>query len=241
MAECYSAPAPAAADHLGSGAVTGLSVCVFCSSSDRVAAAYHEVAADLGRGIAARGWSLVYGGGRSGLMGTLARAALAGGARVTGVLPDRLIESEIALDGLSELVRTTTMRERKAQMDAAADAFVVLPGGIGTLEELVEVVTLKALGYHRRPIIVVDAAGYWDPLLAQVAAMVDEGFAHGAVMDLFRITTTVAATLELLATPPADEPSPPPLLLASEAAPTGPGAGDRPAPAPRNGRGRGWR
>lgn len=181
------------------------SVCVFCASSDLIDVGYRHVAAELGRAIAAEGWALVYGGGDVGLMGEVARAALAGGAHVTGVIPHRLADREIALESVTELVRTDTMRERKALMDARADAFVVLPGGIGTLEELVEIVTLKQLGYHDRAIVLLDDQGYWDPLLDQLHRMVERGFASPALLDLLVVTIDVAGTVAALRayTPPA--------------------------------------
>ena len=155
-----------------------VSVCVFCASSDEVSPDLRALAAALGTGIATRGWRLVYGGGGVGLMGEVARAALAGGAHVTGVMPHRLADLEQEMLQVSELVRTETMRERKRAMDARADAFVVLPGGIGTLEELLEAVTLRQLGYHDRPIVLVDPNGFWAPLRAQIDQFVASGLAR---------------------------------------------------------------
>jgi uncharacterized protein (TIGR00730 family) len=182
-----------------------LRVCVFCASSEAVDRRYREVAADLGKGLAAAGWELIYGGGNLGLMGEVARAALASGARVTGIIPDRLADREVALDQVTELIRTDTLRERKALMDARSDAFVVLPGGIGTLEELVEILTLKQLGYHHRAVVVVDADGYWDPLLEQVRRMVDQRLAAPSLLSLWQVVPDVRSALAALAgyTPPA--------------------------------------
>jgi uncharacterized protein (TIGR00730 family) len=176
-----------------------LRICVYCASSEAVAPEHRAAAAELGRAIADRGWSLVYGGGSIGLMGEVARAALAAGAHVTGVIPHRLAEREVALEAVSELIRTETMRERKAIMDDRADAFVVLPGGVGTLEELVEILSLKQLGYHDRAIVILDSAGYWDPLLGQLRRMVDERLAGEALLGLFDVTTNVAETVAALA------------------------------------------
>ncbi|MEX2619150.1 MAG: TIGR00730 family Rossman fold protein [Egibacteraceae bacterium] len=173
-------------------------VCVYCASSERVAPEYRAVAAELGRALAAEGWGLVYGGGSAGLMGEVARAALAAGAHVTGVIPHRLADREFALHEVTELLRTDTMRQRKALMDERSDAFIVLPGGIGTLEELVEIITLKQLGYHTRPIVVLDARGYWDPLLEQLRRMVDERFSADDLGDLWQVTATVAETVAAL-------------------------------------------
>ncbi len=172
-----------------------ISVCVYCASSESVSAELRALAAELGHALAAQGWSLVYGGGNVGLMGEVARAALAAGAHVTGVIPHRLADREIALEDVTELVRTETMRERKGLMDDRSDAFVVLPGGIGTLEELVEILTLKQLGYHDRAIVVLDAGGYWDPFLAQLDRMVELGLADASLPGLLDATHDVAGTI----------------------------------------------
>ena len=176
-----------------------LTVCVFCASSEAVSDEYRAVARELGRGIAERGWSLMYGGGTIGLMGEVARACLAGGGAVTGVIPHLLADREIALESVTNLLRTETMRERKALMDEGSDAFVVLPGGIGTLEELVEIVTLKQLGYHARPIVLLDAGGYWSPLMTLLGRMVDEHLAEPELMTLLEVVATPAAALEAVA------------------------------------------
>lgn len=174
------------------------SVAVYCASSEAVEQRRRDVAADLGRAIAGQGWGLVYGGGNIGLMGEVARAALAAGGDVLGVIPHRLADREIALDRVTELVRTETMRERKAIMDERSDAFVVLPGGIGTLEELVEMITLKQLGYHDRVIVILDDAGYWDPLLAQLQRMVDEGLAGHSLLRLYDVVSDVPSAIEMI-------------------------------------------
>ncbi|MGH3665811.1 MAG: TIGR00730 family Rossman fold protein [Egibacteraceae bacterium] len=172
--------------------MSSLAVCVYCASSDGVPAHYRTVAADLGRALAAEDWSLVYGGGNVGLMGEVARAALAAGAHVTGVIPHLLADREVALEEVTELIRTETLRDRKRLMDERSDAFIVLPGGIGTLEELVEIVTLKQLGYHDRAVVLLDSAGYWDPVVAQLHRMVDEGFAAPELLQLVDVADDVA-------------------------------------------------
>ena len=194
------------------------SVCVYCASSEAVAPAYRAVAAGLGRALAEEGWDLVYGGGNIGLMGEVARAAMAAGAHVTGVIPHRLADREVALHTVPELLRTETMRERKALMDERSDAFVVLPGGIGTLEELVEILTLKQLGYHQRAVIVLDAEGFWDPLIAQLRRMVEQGFAQSDLLELWTITGSVEETVRALHAyvPPSPRPVPAPTLEAVE-------------------------
>lgn len=200
-----------------------LRVCVFCSSSEEVDPRYRRVAAQLGTAIAEAGWELVYGGGNLGLMGEVARAALAGGARVTGIIPERLATRELALDGVNDLIRTETMRERKALMDDRSDAFVVLPGGIGTLEELVEILTLKQLGFHDRAIVVLDADGYWDPLLAQVDRMVDGHLAAPSLRELWKIVHDVDGVMDTLARYRPPPPMRPPAELELETLPAPPG------------------
>ena len=181
-------------------------VCVFCASSDAVADEYRAVARDLGRQIAELGWNLMYGGGNIGLMGEVARAALAAGGHVTGVIPHLLADREVALEEVSSLLRTDTMRERKALMDDGSDAFIVLPGGIGTLEELVEIVTLRQLGYHDRPIVLLDPTGYWDPLLQLLMRMVDQQLATPDLLGLVDTVDTVADALRIVESRPLVEP-----------------------------------
>ena len=174
------------------------SVCVYCASSEAVRPEHRRVAAELGKAIAAEGWGLVYGGGNIGLMGEVARAALGAGAHVTGIIPHRLATREIELRDVTELIRVETMRERKALMDERSDAFIVLPGGIGTVEELVEMITLKQLGWHERAIVVLDAEGFWDPLLAQFQRMVDERLAEPSFLELFHVARDVPAALDAI-------------------------------------------
>jgi uncharacterized protein (TIGR00730 family) len=161
-----------------------VTVCVYCASSEAVGAEHRAVARELGAAIAEHGWGLMYGGGNIGLMGEVARSTLASGGHVTGVIPHLLADREVALEEVSRLVRTDTMRERKALMDEGSDAFIVLPGGIGTLEELVEILTLKQLGYHDRVVVLLDPTGYWDPLLQLLARMVDHGLAEPELLTL---------------------------------------------------------
>jgi hypothetical protein len=140
-------------------------VCVFCSSSNRAPPEYFAAAEELGRLLAARGWTLVYGGGSVGLMGALARTVHAHGGKVIGILPERLRTSELAYEDADELVITADMAERKCLMIERSDAFVCLPGAFGTLDELFEVLTLKQLSFHDKPIALVDTNGFWLPLL----------------------------------------------------------------------------
>src|SRR5436190_18581207 len=140
------------------------SLCVYCGSSSAVDEKYRAAATELGASLAAAGIELVYGGGGVGLMGLLADAVLAGGGRVIGIIPGALRDAELAHEGASELVIVGNMHERKRLMAERADAFAVLPGGIGTLDETFEILTWRHLGLHDKPIYIVDVAGYWRPL-----------------------------------------------------------------------------
>ncbi len=146
-----------------------------------------DIAREAGAFIARRGWGIVYGGSRNGLMGALADAALAEGGKVTGVIPHFLKNLEVAHAGLTELRMTHTMHERQVDMAALADAFLVLPGGLGTLAEFFEIVTWKQLGLHGKPIAVLNSFGYWDLLLAFLGHTENERFRHSRDKDLFQI------------------------------------------------------
>jgi len=151
-------------------------VAVYCGSSNGNHPAYLAEARALGTGLAAAGLSLVYGGANAGLMGAVADAALAGGAEVIGVLPEVLAGNEIAHRGLTRLEFVATMHERKARMAHLADAFLILPGGYGTLEELLEIVTWAQLKLHAKPVILINTEGYWDGLLEFLDKAVEAGF-----------------------------------------------------------------
>ncbi len=153
-----------------------LSVCVYCGSRHGARPAYTEAARALGRAIGARGWQLVYGGGKVGLMGEVADATLAAGGRVVGVIPESLQKLEVGHTGLSELHVVATMHQRKQLMAERADLFIALPGGIGTLEELYEVWTWRQLRYHDKPIGLLNVEGYYDALLHFMQHSVAEGF-----------------------------------------------------------------
>lgn len=174
-------------------------ICVFCGSSPGGRPAYGEAAAAMGRAIAARGLELVYGGGKVGLMGIAADAALAAGGRVTGVLPRALLEREVGHHGLSELHVVGSMHERKARMAELSDAFVALPGGFGTFEELCEVITWGQLGIHSKPCGLLNAEGYYDPLLTLFDRAVEERFVRPEHRAIVRVATTPAALLDELA------------------------------------------
>lgn len=175
-----------------------LAICVFCGSRAGDSPAYVQSARDLGAAIGAAGWKLVYGGGDVGLMGIVADAALKAGAEVIGIIPQRLLDREVGKREVSELVVTQTMYERKQIMVERSDAFVVLPGGLGTLDELLEVITLRQLGYHDSPIIIVDIEGYWAACIALLDRVIETGFADATARDLYSIEPTVEATLAAL-------------------------------------------
>lgn len=153
-----------------------ISICLYCGSSRGRDPAHEAAAEALGRGIARAGWRLVYGAGDMGLMGAAARAAEAGGAPILGFIPRHLVEKEVAKADLSQMVVTATMHERKAMMLGNADAAVALPGGPGTLDELIEVMTWRHLGLHRKPAVLLNTEGYWEPFLALLDHMHAEGF-----------------------------------------------------------------
>ena len=152
-------------------------LCVFCGSSLPREPAYRAAAARLGEEIGRAGLDLVYGGGRIGLMGVLADATLAAGGGAIGVIPAALHNREIAHAGLTDLVVVPDMQERKRQMFALSDAVAVLPGGLGTLDEAFEAITLRQLGFFKKPIVLLDVAGYWRPLHDLVAQVIEAGFA----------------------------------------------------------------
>jgi uncharacterized protein (TIGR00730 family) len=168
-------------------------LCVYCGSSSGTDPRYHEAAGELGAGLAARGIELIYGGGRNGLMGRVADAALAGGGRATGVIPVHLQHREVAHTGLSELVVVTDMHQRKRVMTERADAFAVLPGGVGTLDETIEILSWRQLGLHEKPIFVIDIAGYWSPLAALFEHIVSSRFAAPLVPAVIQFVPNVAA------------------------------------------------
>jgi uncharacterized protein (TIGR00730 family) len=175
------------------------SICVYCSSSNAIADRYPPVADALGREIASRGHRLVYGGGAVGLMGVLAKAAHEEGGNVTGVIPSKLQDREGIAYEADELIVTDTMRERKGIMFKKADAFVVLPGGYGTLEEFMEVLTLKQLGYHDQPIALLNIDGFFDPLLSFFDELYDGHFSRKEIGELVHVETSPEAALDRFA------------------------------------------
>lgn len=173
-------------------------VCVFCGAREGQRPEYVEAAAELGAALASADVGLVFGAGGIGIMGAVAEAALAGGGHVTGVIPQALFEREDGNSGLPELHVVDTMHERKALMHELSEAFVVLPGGLGTYEEFFEILTWRQLGFHDKPIVVVDIAGYFAPLRGIVAHGVSEGFVSAQDEALVTIVDSVAEALAVL-------------------------------------------
>jgi hypothetical protein len=172
-------------------------VCVFCGSSPGNRPEYRETAEALGRAFAERGIGLVYGGASVGSMGAIADAVLAGGGQVIGVMPRTLVEREVAHHGLSELHVVESMHDRKALMTQLSDAFVALPGGHGTLDELFEALTWSQLGIHDKPIAILNVAGYWDPLLAMMERASEEGFLRPTDRARLRVVSDLPGLLAL--------------------------------------------
>ncbi|HET9148955.1 MAG TPA: TIGR00730 family Rossman fold protein [Alphaproteobacteria bacterium] len=178
------------------------SICVYCGAAVGKDRRYRALAQRLGTILAERGLTLVFGGGKVGLMGALADAALEAGGRVIGVIPTRLRTVELAHQGCTELVVVESMHARKERMYALADAFVALPGGIGTLEETIEMITWRQLGFHDKPIAVVNDGGYWEPLRALFAATVAAGFAHDEIDRLVTFVDSAEAAVTALESSP---------------------------------------
>jgi uncharacterized protein (TIGR00730 family) len=178
------------------------SLCVYCGSSDRGNDRHRDWAGQLGREAAERGIRIVFGGGHVGLMGVVADAALAAGGEAIGVIPEHLQAREVGHGGLTRLEVVASMHERKARMCALADAFCVLPGGLGTLDETFEIVTWKQLRLHDKPIVLLDQAGFWQPLLELVRHQVAEGYVRPEHARLFDVAESVAAVFETIAAAP---------------------------------------
>ena len=178
------------------------SVCVFCGSKNGYNPAYEASAKRLGEIMAERKITLVYGGGRIGLMGIVADAILAGGGKVIGIIPDFLKELEVGHDTVTEQIVTNSMHERKHRMFELSDGFVVLPGGLGTLDETLEIMTWKQLRLHSKPIVVLNIGGYWSALAELVRATIDGGFAHPAVSELYTMVDSADDVFSALVNQP---------------------------------------
>ena len=178
-------------------------LCVYCGSSGAVDEEYREAARELGARLAAARIGLVYGGGRVGLMGLLADAVLVAGGEVTGIIPSRLRDAELAHTGVTELVVVDSMHDRKRLMAEKADAFAVLPGGIGTLDEFFEIVSWRQLSLHDKPILLVDIGDYWAPLRALLDHIVVNGFARPQTRGFVHVVPSVSALMAALSKEPA--------------------------------------
>lgn len=185
-------------------------ICVFCSSSERIDPVHRGLAAEMGAEIARRGHDLVSGGGRVSMMGAVAAAVRAGGRHTIGVIPRALIPLEVADTDADDLVVTEDMRERKGRMDAEADAFVAMAGGLGTLEELLEIWVARTLGMHHKPVVVLDPTGVYDHLRALVETLAEQHFvraeAAAAITWAVRADEALDAVEAALASPPPASP-----------------------------------
>jgi uncharacterized protein (TIGR00730 family) len=177
-------------------------VCVYCGSSGRVDEVYRAAATRIGVILAKAGIGMIYGGGRIGLMGLAADAALASGGKVTGIIPRHLHEREVGHRGLTEMILVDDMHSRKRRMFDLSDAFVTLPGGLGTLDETIEILTWKQLGLHDKPIVLVDVAGYWAPLIELIEHTIACGFTGRDARQFLRIVPRVDDVLPALAAMP---------------------------------------
>lgn len=174
------------------------SVCVYCGASSRIADVHKEAAHALGDGLARRGIRMVYGGGRVGLMGIAADAAIAAGGEVVGIIPEHIQSAEVEHTGLTELHVVDSMHTRKRMMVERSDAFVILPGGLGTLDEAFEILTWKQLQLHDKPIVIADVDGYWRPLLGLIDHMVAQGFARIDRSTLYRVADQIDGVFQAL-------------------------------------------
>jgi uncharacterized protein (TIGR00730 family) len=181
------------------GAERPWAVCVYCAAHEDIGPEYLALAEAVGLGVAERGWTLVSGGGRCAMMGSVAKAARAGGAHTVGVMPRSLVDREWADLDSDELLITNTMRERKALMDASSDAFITLPGGLGTCEELFETWCSRTLDLHTKPVVLLDPAGHYTGLLAWVQGLVASGFAKPSALDRIIVAEDVPSALDACA------------------------------------------
>lgn len=176
-------------------------VCVYCSSSDHIDPLYFDHAEEVGRRMAEAGHTLVFGGGKVGLMGRVARAVHAHDGKVVGVIPESMTDVEIAYRDADELIVTQTMRERKQIMEDRADAFITLPGGFGTLEELSEMIVGRLLGFHDKPLVLLNSHGFYDPLLTLFDHFIEHRFAKPKHLRTYAVVDSPAAAIDALASP----------------------------------------
>lgn len=181
------------------------SLCVYCGSSDVGPASHRTAAAYLGRQLAEVGIELVFGGGRVGLMGIVADAALRAGGKVVGIIPEHLVRAEVGHAKVTELLIVETMHERKQAMFARADAFAMLPGGAGTLDETFEILTWKQLALHDKPIIVANLDGYWQPFLDLIETTIAKNYAKPSFRNFYKVVNRIEDVLPALAAAPAPQ------------------------------------
>jgi uncharacterized protein (TIGR00730 family) len=183
-------------------------VCVYCGSANAVKDVYKDAARQTGALLAARGVGVVYGGGHVGLMGIVADAVLQGGGQVTGIIPQHIQAREVAHTTLSELVVVDTMHQRKTMMVEKSDAFLILPGGFGTMDEFFEILTWRQLKLHSKPVVIANIEGFWDPLLALMDHQIGEGFARASDKNFILVADSVEAAVEALFHAPAESEDP---------------------------------
>lgn len=173
-------------------------ICLFCGSRPGKKAAYRDAAERLGPALAKAGLGLVYGAGDLGLMGIAARGAIEAGVPVTGFIPQHLLEREVGNPGLNSLVVTETMHERKKLMFVNSEAVIALPGGPGTLDELIEVLTWRQIGLHHRPVVLISPDGYWEPFLTLIDHLIEEDFVHPSFRAFMQVVETAEEAVEIL-------------------------------------------
>jgi hypothetical protein len=183
------------------------SVCVYCGASDGASPTFLKIATDVGRALGEHRIRLVYGGGGIGLMGAVADSALAAGGEVVGIIPEHLQQAELGHRGLTELKIVDSMHTRKRMMFDLSEAFIVLPGGMGTLDETFEIITWRQLGMHDKPIILLNHEQYWDPFLGLVDHVIGNGFARPAARQLFSVASSIGRLFDLLEADQTREPS----------------------------------
>lgn len=173
-------------------------ICVFGSSSEQIDRSYLRTAEELGKQLAQRDYGVIFGAGKYGIMGAVSRGVIAEGGSLLGISPDFFVELNVLVEDYGELILTPTMRERKALMEDKADAFVICAGGIGTLEEFFEVITLKQLGRHQKPIIILNTNGFYDPMIEMMDKSVKDNFMSQNVHKLYTVVDTIDEVFEKL-------------------------------------------
>tara|TARA_B100000686_G_C16793698_1_gene980652 strand:- start:2559 stop:3209 length:651 start_codon:yes stop_codon:yes gene_type:complete len=173
-------------------------LCIYCGASLGTNVDYANAAKELGTLLAQNNIQVIYGGGKGGIMGVVANSVLQGGGEVLGVIPKFLLERELAHEGLTKLHIVPTMHARKHKMSELSDAFVILPGGLGTLEEVSEMITWRQLERHNKPIVFLNTNGYWKPFQQLIANIIDEGFGHGNAFNLYEMRNTPTDVLHFL-------------------------------------------